>query len=149
VADEILKYAATDVVCYRAAYPEELAARQAKAWDPILSWVNERFQAPFFAGSGIAPIVQPVLSLEALRGTLTSLNPFKLAALHLLTALTGSALIALAHIERHLGADAAWDAAHTDETWQTEHWGEDFEAAQRLKARRAEFQNASRFFDLA
>jgi chaperone required for assembly of F1-ATPase len=149
VADEILKYAATDLVCYRAAYPEMLASLQAQAWDPILSWVNERYQAPFFAGSGIAPIAQPAASLEALRGAVASLSPFKLAALHVMAALTGSALIALAHIEGHLDEDAAWAAAHTDEAWQTRYWGEDFEAAERLKNRRAEFSNASRFFRLA
>jgi chaperone required for assembly of F1-ATPase len=148
VADEILKYAATDLVCYRAAYPEELAAMQARAWDPILGWVKERYQAPFFSGSGIAHIAQPDSSLEALRSAVKSLCPFKLAALHVMTALTGSALIALAHSEAHLDEDAAWAAAHADETWQAQHWGEDFEAAQRLEARRAEFQSASRFYNL-
>jgi chaperone required for assembly of F1-ATPase len=149
VADEILKYAATDLVCYRAAYPEELAAAQAKAWDPILSWVSERFRAPFFAGSGISHIAQPEASLAALRGAVMSLSTFKLGALNVMTALTGSALIALAHAGGYLDGDAAWAAAHVDETWQARQWGEDFEAAQRMEARRAEFQNASRFYDLA
>jgi chaperone required for assembly of F1-ATPase len=149
VADEILSYAATDLVCYRAAYPEELAAAQAKAWDPILSWVEERYGAPLFAGSGIAPIAQPEASLAALGGAIAPLSPFKLAALHVMTALTGSALIALAHSGSYLDADAAWAAAHIDETWQAQQWGEDFEAAKRLDARRAEFENASRFYCLA
>jgi chaperone required for assembly of F1-ATPase len=149
VADDILKYAATDLVCYRAAYPEELAALQANAWDPILSWISGRYRAPLFTGSGIAHIAQPASSLEALRGAIVSLSPFKLAALHVITALTGSALIALAHNDGHLDADAAWAAAHTDEAWQAQAWGEDFEAAQRLKARREEFDAASRFFSLA
>jgi chaperone required for assembly of F1-ATPase len=149
VADEILKYATTDLVCYRAAYPEQLAALQAKAWDPILSWAGERYQAPFFTGSGIAHIAQPESSLEALRGAVASLIPFKLAALHVMTALTGSALIALAHADGYLDADRAWAAAHTDEAWQAQQWGEDFEASQRLKTRRAEFQNASEFYNLA
>jgi chaperone required for assembly of F1-ATPase len=149
VADEILKYAATDLVCYRAAYPAQLAARQANAWDPVLSWASERYRAPFFAGSGIAPLAQPPASLEALRGAVAPLNAFKLAALHVMTTLTGSALIALAHIDGHLDADAAWAAAHIDETWQAQQWGEDFEAAERLKARRTEFENASRFYNLA
>jgi chaperone required for assembly of F1-ATPase len=149
VADEILKYAATDLVCYRAAYPEELAAAQAKAWGPILRWVNGRHRAPFFAGSGIVPITQPESSLEVLRSAVISLSPFKLAALHVMTALTGSALIALSHVDGHLDADAAWAAAHTDETWQALQWGEDYEAGLRLKARREEFGSASRFFSLA
>jgi chaperone required for assembly of F1-ATPase len=149
VADQILNYAATDLVCYRAAYPEELAAMQAKAWDPVLSWAEERYGAPLFAGTGIAHIAQPEASLAALGGAIAPLSPFKLAALHVMTALTGSALIALAHSDGHLDADAAWAAAHIDETWQTQQWGEDFEAAERLGARLAEFRNASRFYSLA
>jgi chaperone required for assembly of F1-ATPase len=77
------------------------------------------------------------------------MGPFQLAALHVMTTLTGSALIALAHATRFLDADAAWEAAHVDENWQASQWGDDFEAAQRQKKRFSEFLNASRFFELA
>ncbi len=149
VADGILLYASSDLVCYRAAYPSELASAQAKAWDPILGWVAERYSAIFVTGSGVVPMEQPLSSVEALRGAATSLGPFELAALHVMTALTGSALIALAHTGGFLDAGAAWDTAHIDESWQTAHWGEDFEAAQRLRAGRAEFDCASRFYWLS
>jgi len=66
-----------------------------------------------------------------------------------MTSLAGSALITLAHVTGELDAAAAWDAAHTDGNWQAARWGEDFEAAQRMKARLAEFESASRFFHLS
>ncbi len=149
VADDIVKYAATDLVCYRASYPGELIAAQARAWDPVLSWVSAKYGAPFLIGSGIAHIAQPPASLEALHMALSALDAFKLTALHVMTALTGSALIALAHIGGELDTAAAWAAAQTDESWQASRWGEDFETAGRLKARLAEFECASRFFDLS
>lgn len=149
VADAIVQYAATDLVCYRAAYPAELAAAQGRAWDPVLDWAKSRYNAPFHTGSGIAHIAQPAASLEALSRAVQALEPFKLAALHNMTTLTGSALISLAHIEGELSSAEAWAAAHMDENWQTSRWGEDFEAAQRMQARRAEFNSASRFFSLA
>ena len=59
----------------------------------------------------------------------------RLAALHVMTALTGSALIVLALIDGALGFDAAWAAAHVDEDWQWRLWGQDEEASERRAAR--------------
>jgi chaperone required for assembly of F1-ATPase len=147
-ANDIVSYASADLLCYRASFPTELVAAQARAWDPILSWVSAKYQAPFLTSSGIAHVSQPAPSLEAVRSAIASLDAFRLAAFHVMTTLTGSALIALAHTAGELDADAAWAAAQTDEDWQAAKWGDDFEAAQRRKARRAEFDCASRFYKL-
>ncbi len=148
-ADEILKYAASDLLCYRAPYPAELAEAQAAAWDPILAMIQAKYNAPFVTATGIAHVAQPAASLMALRSALASLGAFKLTALHVMTSLTGSALIALAHAEAGLDAETAWAAARTDETWQKLRWGEDFEAAQREKAQQKEFMAASLFCRIA
>ena len=149
VAQDIANYAASDLLCYRAQSPEALAAKQAKEWDPILAWVRGEYDAPFHVTAGLQHTAQPTASLDAIRSAISGMGPFRLAALHAMTTLTGSALIALAHAKGFLDADAAWQAAHVDEDWQIAQWGEDFEAAQRRKKRFAEFLNASRFFSLA
>lgn len=148
VVQDIVNYAASDLLCFRAASPAGLVANQARVWDPILAWVRTGYDAPFKVGTGVTPLDQPASSLDAVRQAISALGPFRLAALHVLTALTGSALIALAHAKRFLDTDAAWEAANVDENWQASQWGEDFEAAQRQKKRFSEFLNASRFFDL-
>ncbi len=149
VVQDILNYAGTDLICYRASSPAGLVAEQARLWNPILSWVRSEYDAPFVVGTGVAHIDQAGASLDAIRRAVAAFPPFKLAALHVMTSLTGSALIALAHANGFLDTDAAWAAAHVDETWQASQWGEDFEAAQRLKNRHSDFLNASRFFELA
>src|SRR4249919_1517584 len=40
VADEVGAYLGTDLVLYRAAAPQRLAARQAAAWDPVVEWAR-------------------------------------------------------------------------------------------------------------
>jgi chaperone required for assembly of F1-ATPase len=65
-----------------------------------------------------------------------------------LTTLTGSALLALAHARGVLDVDATWTAAHVDEDYQISLWGEDDEASARRRARRAEFEAASRMLSL-
>jgi chaperone required for assembly of F1-ATPase len=148
VVQDIVNYAATDLLCYRASSPAGLVAEQSRLWDPIFFWVRREYDAPFEAGAGLKHIGQPASSLDAIRRAVSSFGPFRLAALHVMTSLTGSALIALAHVKGFLDADAAWAAAHLDETWQASQWGEDFEAAQRQKNRFSDFLNASRFFRL-
>ncbi len=148
VVQDIVNYAASDLLCYRAASPAELEAKQARIWDPILAWIHAEYDAPFKVGTGVAHLEQPAESLDVVRRVISALGPFRLAALHVMTTLTGSALIALAHAKRFLDTAAAWEAAHVDESWQASQWGEDFEAAERQKRRFSEFLNASRFFDL-
>ena len=37
---EILDYAASDLVCYRAAEPQALVLRHSESWDPIVDWAR-------------------------------------------------------------------------------------------------------------
>ena len=69
-------------------------------------------------------------------------EPFRMSAIHLMTSLTGSALLALAVEAGAIDADTAWSAAHVDEDWTIEHWGEDADATERRKARRRDFDAA-------
>jgi chaperone required for assembly of F1-ATPase len=149
VATDILNYSATDLICYRAEYPEALVEAQRRAWDPILGWVKQHYGAEFRTGTGIGHVEQPAAALDALKAALQGFGAFKLAALHVIASLTGSALIALALAGGGIAPDVAWKAAHVDEDWQASRWGEDFEAAQRRGGRFADFENAWRFFQLA
>jgi chaperone required for assembly of F1-ATPase len=60
-----------------------------------------------------------------------------------MTALTGSAPLALAVARGFLSAETAWQAAHVDEDFQAERWGVDAEAMARREARRREFGAAA------
>lgn len=149
VADDILAYAQRDLICYRAGAPERLAARQKQLWDPLIAWAGERFGARLAATDGIMPIDQPQESLAALRAAVAAHDAFGLTALHVITTLTGSAVLALAHLSGRLSLDEAWAAAHIDEDFQIEGWGEDAEAAQRRAHRLTEMRSASEFFRLS
>ena len=71
-------------------------------------------------------------------------DPWSIAALHVVTTLTGSALLALALLHRVLDSAQVWTAAHVDEDWNAEHWGVDGEVAARRAARLADFNAATR-----
>jgi chaperone required for assembly of F1-ATPase len=143
VRAEIAKYAASDLLCYRASEPELLVRRQAELWDPVLAWGRNALGATFAVAKGIMPVAQPGAATSAVARTLEGFDAFGLAALHVMTTLTGSALLALAHARGHLTAEAAWAAAHVDEDWQIGRWGEDAEAAARRRRRWSEMEAAS------
>jgi chaperone required for assembly of F1-ATPase len=137
VAAEAEKYLASDLVCYRAEGPDGLVARQAGAWDPVIAWAREALGARFVVGEGMVFVVQPEAALAAARAALPR-DPWRLGAFHVVTTLTGSALIALAVLNGRLGVEDAWRAAHIDEDWNMDFWGRDELALERRAARYAE-----------
>ena len=152
VVDDLARYAGSDLVCYRAGEPDQLVAEQAAAWDPVLAFAREALGADFVSTRGVTFVDQPGPAIAAVRDALetgSARSPLRLAALHVMTTLTGSVLIALAHAAGRLTADEAWAAAHLDEHHQERIWGADDEALARRAARQAEFRAASRLHALA
>lgn len=148
VFDDILNFAGTDLLCYRASEPEGLVARQSERWNPVINWAAETLGARFILAEGVVHQAQPREAIsgiaEALRAYAT---PLGLACLHTITTITGSALLAIAFAEKQLSAEEAWALAHLDEDWQIEHWGTDDEAFQRRENRWREMQAATATLD--
>jgi chaperone required for assembly of F1-ATPase len=147
VAEDIAKYFHSDLLFYRAGHPEALVAREAKHWDPVLFWAADELGAHFILAEGIVHVRQPEAALAAARAALPR-DPWSIAATHVVTTLTGSALLALALARGELDADAVWAAAHVDEDWNAEQWGADEEAAERRAARSVDFRAAARILDV-
>ena len=148
VAAEVARYAGTDLVCYRAGHPPELARRQHAAWQPLIDWATLRYDATLDVTIGVVPIDQPVASLRAFAAAVGTYPPLELAALHLATAACGSLVVALALIEGRLDAEEAFATAQLDETFEIELWGEDAEATQRRALLKDDIALARRFIDL-
>ncbi len=142
VAAEVEKYLASDLVFYRADHPEALAERQAAAWDPILDWAGKSWGARFALGTGLVHVPQPPAAITAIRPAIPR-DPWRLGAVHSITTLTGSALIALAVGQSAMPVARAWSAANVDEDWNMEFWGEDALAVERRTARLAEMEAAA------
>jgi chaperone required for assembly of F1-ATPase len=149
IAEEVARYAGYDLLLYRASEPEGLVAQQATHWDPILAWARDALAARFVLAEGVKFVAQPEAVLAAVREAIADhAPPFRLTALASLTTLLGSALIALALSRGAIDVDAAWAAAHVDEDWNIQKWGEDAEAVVRRAVRRAEFDAAVRMLAL-
>lgn len=149
IAQEIAGYAGSDLVCYRAEQPPKLVAAQETAWGPVLAWAAQRHGIVLAKTSGMMHVAQPADALTRVRGLLDAYDCFALCALHNITTLTGSAMMALAHAEGVRDAEATWAAAHVDEDFQIEQWGADGEAADRRAYRWREMAAAAALLALA
>lgn len=144
VLEDMLRFASSDLVCYRAEGPDALVTRQADAWDPILDWVRSVLGAHFSLAEGVMHVDQPREAIGAIGVHLRQRDDaFRLAALHVITAITGSALLALALEAGAIDRETAWAAAHVDEDWNIEHWGLDAEAGARRVARKRDMMGAA------
>src|SRR6516225_10464724 len=113
VRDDIAKYFHSDLLFYRAGHPEVLVAREAEHWDPVLFWAADTLGAHFSLAEGIMNVGQPEAAVAAARAALPS-DPWSIAAMHVVTTLTGSALLALALKHGVRSPDEVWAAAHVD-----------------------------------
>jgi chaperone required for assembly of F1-ATPase len=138
VTDDVAKYFGSDLLFYRAGHPEGLVAREAEHWDPILFWAAETLGARFMLAEGVMHVRQPESAIAAARGALPG-DPWMIAALHVITTMTGSALLALALFHGVIDPDRVWAAAHVDEDWNAGKWGVDEEVATRKAAKLIDF----------
>lgn len=146
VAEEIVKYVGSDLLFYRADSPEGLVAKQGAAWDPVVRWAADELGARFVLAEGIVHTRQPDHAVDAARSAVPA-DAWIVGALHSITTLTGSALLALALMRGFGDAASTWRAAHVDEDWNVEHWGFDDLAMARRAAREAEFNAAALVLD--
>ena len=73
VIDDTVKYAGSDLLCYRATTPDSLVKRQQDTWQPLLDWAAERYGARLLVANGTTFVTQPAeavaLSRRLVRGS--------------------------------------------------------------------------------
>ena len=145
VRAEIVRYATSDLLCYRADAPDTLVTRQSAAWDPLLAWATEHLGAAFVVTRKIVHIAQPPAAIDAVERAVACFDDaLELAALSTVVTMSGSAIIALAVAHHRLDSTAAWSAQHIDEDFQIELWGRDDDAEIRRAHRWRDFEAAAR-----
>jgi chaperone required for assembly of F1-ATPase len=145
VEEELAAHAQTELVCHRADHPPELAALQARTWQPLLEWFARSHDAPLRVTTGVIAIEQPGASLAAIRRALAALDDLRLTGLSVAVGAAGSLVIGAALVVGRIGPAEAFDAAELDASFQIARWGEDEEAARRRAQLRADLALADRW----
>ena len=140
--EEVIKFAGSDLLLYRAETPRELVSEQELLWDNALTVLARHFGISFQPTMGIIHQAQPKPTLDRLAEVLVGENLLVMTALVSITGLTGSGLLAIGLWNKLFSPDQVWKAAHVDEDYQIAQWGQDEEAADRRAKRRVEFDTA-------
>lgn len=146
---DLLRYAETDTLCYRADPDEPLYRRQHELWEPLVTGFEARHGVRLERISGIMHRPQPEATLATFGEILNALNDLTLAALATLTPLAASLMIALEALEPGADPAALFAAANAEQDWQAELWGWDLEAERARATRLAAFERAVEFARLA
>ena len=143
--DEALGYAQTDLLCYRAAEPVELAVRQEQAWQPWLDWLVEAHGVRLVVTTTMLPVSQPEPAIARLRAAIDRLDDWRLVGLHGATTALGSLVLGLALLEGEIDAERALAASLLDELFEMERWGRERDALRRQQVVRRDVAAAAAF----
>jgi chaperone required for assembly of F1-ATPase len=143
--EELLGYAGTDLLCYRAAEPLDLVRRQQHAWQPLLDWAGETYGVRLAVTTSILPLAQPEAALGSLPAALEGLDDWPLIGLHAATTALGSLILGLALACGRIDAAEALGAGLLDEDFEIERWGREAEAERRHAALRRDVEAAATF----
>lgn len=147
LAEEVVRYCETDLLCHIAEEPFELAALEEARWTPVLDWAAETLGVILVTTSGIIAVPQPGASLQAARDYALGLDDFRLTALVYGCGIYGSAVLSMALVQGALTAESAFNLSRIDEEWQIERWGEDEEARTAADAKEVESDALGRWLE--
>jgi chaperone required for assembly of F1-ATPase len=139
---EVVKYAANDLLLYRAESPQSLVDEQEKHWDAALVKLARHFGIGFQPTVGIVHQPQPKPTLDRLTQAVADIGLIESVAMVSLVGITGSGLLVIAQREKLLTPDEVWTAAHVDEDHNIRLWGAVDEATSRRDKKRIDYDAA-------
>jgi chaperone required for assembly of F1-ATPase len=147
-AAALAAFGESDLLCYRAESPDDLVARQAALWDPLLDWARTRYDVHFEIAAGVMHRPQPPATIARLAEAVVARNAWQLAGLSPIVTIGGSLVAALALDESAATPEDVWRAVELDEDWQAEQWGRDELSLGALESRWRDFNAGVRFLNL-
>ena len=145
IVQEIVDFAGTDLLCYRASRPDQLVRRQQQAWQPPLAWIARRYGIAFAITRSLLPTPQPKATIDGVRRRVEGVDDWSLIGLHGATTSLGSVILALALWHQQIDATTAADASLLDDLFELETWGQERDANRRLEVRRRDIHGAALF----
>ncbi len=139
ITDKLLQYLNTDLLCYRATLPQDLAERQAACWDEWLGWFERTYGAALVTTTDLQALTQPEPAQNAVAETVKALDDMRFCVLQLVTMLTGSLVLGLAFTASEASPEQVFNAANIEENYKYQIYNEAEHgtAPQQEKAQRA------------
>lgn len=118
-----LKFLETDTVCYRVDEPYGLVELQKNEWDPVLHWIENRYNVTIGSSSNILGPEIPEATKDMFRQHLNSYNFWSLTGLEYVITQLKSVVLSMGMIDRHLSVEQAVLLSRLEEEYQIQRWG--------------------------
>lgn len=125
IRDQVLEYLNTDLLCYRTDMPEVLSKRQAATWDPWLTWFAGQSGVMLETTFKLAALTQPAAAHDFVRQKIDAAARWDFTAIQMVTALSGSVVLALAFADGKAMPEDVFAAAHVDELYRAGLYNEE------------------------
>lgn len=145
ITQSCMRYLDTDLVCYWAKEPEEIATRQKEIWGRWVKWFEGHFEVPLYTTKKIDAIKQDEEAHKRVWNYIEALDDTYFTILHIMTSLSGSLILALAFCEEDITPDEIFEASYLEELYRGEIYNEDVHgAAPNEEAEREAFKKEAR-----
>ncbi|XP_062382610.1 ATP synthase mitochondrial F1 complex assembly factor 2 [Sardina pilchardus] len=118
-----LKYLETDTICYRVDEPPALVELQNNEWDPVLEWIEKRYNVVIGSSSNILGPEIPEETKETFRQHLNSYNFWALTGLEYVITQLKSVILSFGMVDRYLTVEQAVLLSRLEEEYQIQRWG--------------------------
>ncbi|MGH1402644.1 MAG: ATP12 family chaperone protein [Alphaproteobacteria bacterium] len=146
----VLKYLNTDLICYPAPEPESLAQLQEKLWSSYLRWFEDKFGVALKTTTGLVALSQDDAAHEKVAEFVGNLDHMRFTLLQLVTSVSGSLVLAMALLEKHVSAKEAFEACFIEEHYKdvlydAEKYGQDPMTAKKQAAALRDLEAVERY----
>ncbi|KAG1925570.1 TOM1-like protein [Pimephales promelas] len=118
-----LKFLETDTLCYRVEEPQGLVELQTNEWEPVLNWIEQRYNVVIGSSSNIMGPQIPEETKATFRQHLQSYNFWSLTGLEYVITQLKSLILSFGLIDRHLSVEQAVLLSRLEEEYQIQSWG--------------------------
>ncbi|XP_052426040.1 ATP synthase mitochondrial F1 complex assembly factor 2 [Carassius gibelio] len=118
-----LKFLETDTICFRVEEPPGLVEVQGNEWDPVMNWIEQRYNVVIGTSTSILGPQIPEETKETFRQHLNSYNFWSLTGLDFMISQLKSLVLSFGLIDKHLSVEQAVLLSRLEEEYQIQQWG--------------------------
>lgn len=118
-----LKFLETDTICFRVEEPPGLVEVQRNEWDPVMNWIEQRYNVVIGTSTSILGPQIPEETKETFGQHLNSYNFWSLTGLDFMISQLKSLVLSFGLIDRHLSVEQAVLLSRLEEEYQIQQWG--------------------------
>ena len=137
-----------DMILYRSGNNSDLSKLQEKEWQPLVKWLDVKFNCKLTINYELKPLNQKESELLKCANLIKELDHFSLSGFSHLVSISGSFILGLSFYFKKINSHKLYELALLEELFQSNKWGSDDFANERRENIKKEITEACEFLDI-